>query len=147
MATDSKMIRSFKCFENLSRNQIEKIAEISNSLCYSPGHVMFEQGEHGEYLYLLVEGDVEVLYKESESSDHQVDTVSCEDLIGCAALVPPYYYTATQRCLTKVEVLEIETEALRKLIDQDPKIGLSMQTYIIERLNNRVLNLRQKALA
>lgn len=147
MATDSQMIRSFKCFENLTNSQIDAIAEISNSVCYSPGRVMFEQGEHGVYLYLLVEGDVEVLFKESDSSDHQVDTISCEDLIGCAALVPPYHYTATQKCLSKVEVLEIETEALRKLIDQDPKIGLSMQTYIIEKLNDRVLNLRQKALA
>lgn len=147
MATDSSMIRSFKCFKNLSKSQIEAIAEISNSVCYSPGHVMFKQGEKGKYLYLLVDGDVEVLYEKAASGEHNVDTVSCEDLIGCAALVPPYHYTATQKCLSKVEVLEIETEALRNLIDKDPKIGLSMQEYIIQRLNDRVLKLRQKTIA
>ncbi len=147
MATDSRMIRSFKCFENLSKSQIEAVAEISNSVCYSPGHVLFSQGETGKYLYLLVDGDVEVLFQESASGQHQVDTVSCEDLVGCAALVPPYTYTATQKCLSEVEVLEIETEALRYLIEKDPQIGLSMQEYIIQRLNDRVLNLRQKALA
>jgi CRP-like cAMP-binding protein len=146
MATDSSLIKSFKCFEGLSQAQIDSIAEISNSVCYSPGYVLFRQGETGKYLYLLVEGDVEVRYQTAESGEHKVDTVSCEDLVGCAALVPPYQYTATQECLSEVEVLEIETEALRRLIEEDPKIGITMQQYIIQKLNDRIVNLRQKEL-
>ncbi len=147
MSTDPKLLRSFACFHTLSDEQINAIAQISNSVCYSKGYVLFKQDDPGDFLYLLIEGDVEVLYEHAETGAHRVDTVSSEEVVGCAAIVPPYTYTATEKCLSDVEVLEIKTNELRDLIQKDPQLGLLLQEYIIKILNERILSLRQRTFA
>ncbi len=145
MATDVKMIREFECFRQLSDEQVDAIAKISDSICYPAGHVLFEEGEKGEILYLLIEGDIDVFYRNPETGLEKVDTVSSEEVIGCSAMVPPYIYTATEKSLSDVEVLEIKIAALRELIKKDPKIGLKIQEHIIKTLNDRILALRYRA--
>jgi len=147
MAIDPKMIKNFTCFQGLSEEQKAAIAKISNSLCYSAGHTLFKEGDPGDIIYLLIDGEVEVFYEHTETGVHRVDTVSSEEVVGCAAIVPPYTYTATEKCLTDVEVLEIETGELRNLIKNDPDLGLHIQEHIIKTLNERILVLRQRAFA
>lgn len=143
MATDPNMIKKFSCFRDLSEDQLQAIAEISNSVCYSPGYVLFEEGEQGKYLYLLIDGDVEVFFKADETDFNKVDTISSEEMAGCSAMVPPYTYTATEKALSEVEVLEIDINDLRNLIEEDPGLGLNLQQYMIQTLNDRILKLRQ----
>ncbi len=144
MATDPNMIKNFSCFHDLSEDQLQSIAEISNSVCYSPGHVLFEEGEQGKYLYLLIDGDVEVFFKADETGFNKVDTISSEEMAGCSAMVPPYTYTATEKTLSEVEVLEIDINELRDLIEKDPGLGIKLQQYMIQTLNDRILKLRHK---
>jgi len=144
MATDPKIIRKFECFRQLTEEQREQIAEISNSICYPEGHILIEEGERGEILYLLIEGDVNVFYRNPKTGLEKVDTVSSEEVIGCSAVVPPYIYSATEKTLSDVEVLEIKTDALRNLVQEDPDIGLKIQEHIIKKLNDRILELRQR---
>lgn len=144
MATDPNMIKRFACFRDLSEEQLNSLAKISNSVCYSPGHVLFEEGQQGECLYLLIDGDVEVFFQAEETGLDKVDTVSSEEMVGCSAMVPPYTYTATEKTLSQVEVLEINTDDLRDLIEKDPHLGLKLQGHMIKTLNDRILKLRQK---
>jgi len=145
MATDANVLKRFSCFRDLSDAQVKAIAQISNSVCYMPGHVLFEEGDDGDLLYLLIKGNVEVFYKSDETGLIRVDTISCEEVVGCSAMVPPYSYSATEKCLNEVEVLEIKTKELRDLIEEDPRIGLTLQQYIIETLNNRIIELRKRS--
>jgi len=66
-------------------------------------------------------------------------------LSGCSALVEPYVYTATERCLTEIEVLEIDAVSLRELMQKDCRLGLSLQQHIIRVLMERILDLRLAA--
>jgi len=146
MSTEPKVLKQFACFESLSDEQVNALAQISNSVCYMKDHVLFEEGEPGKILYLLIDGQVEVYYKDTETGQHRVDTVSSQEAVGCSAFVPPYIYTATEKCLTDVEVLEIEIEEFRDLIQNEPHIGLVLQEHIIKVLNERILALRHRAI-
>jgi len=142
MPTDPNYLRDFSCFRNLSDDQLNSIAEITNAVCYPPGYVLFEEGKPGERLFFLVKGDVEVLYNIGEAGQVRVDTVKGEEIVGCSALVEPYVYTATERSLTEVEVLEVDAVSLRELMQRDYRLGLSLQQHIIRVLMERVLDLR-----
>ena len=144
MATEAKMIRKFECFRQLTDAQVEAIAEISNSICYTEGHVLFEEGDEGKILYLLIQGDVEVFYETDKHDLDKVDVVSSEEVVGCTAMVPPFVYNATVRVLNEVEVLEIELQALRELIEEDPHLGIKIHEYMIKILLDRILELRNR---
>ena len=145
MPTDPTFLRDFSCFRDLSDDQLKAIAQITNAVCYPPGQILFEEGKPGERLFFLVKGDVEVLYSIGEADQVRVDTVSGEDAVGCSALVEPYTYTATERSLTEVEVLEVDAASLRELMQKDCRLGLSLQQHIIRVLMERILNLRLEA--
>jgi CRP/FNR family cyclic AMP-dependent transcriptional regulator len=145
MPTDPNYLQDFSCFRDLSEEQLKTIAQFTDAVCYPPGHVLFQEGKPGERLFFLVKGDVEVLYHIGEVGQIHVDTVSGEEVIGCAALVEPYTYTATERSLTEVEVLEVDAIALRQLMEKDCNLGLSIQQHIIRVLMERILDLRLAA--
>jgi CRP/FNR family transcriptional regulator, cyclic AMP receptor protein len=142
MSTDPNYLRDVSCFRDLSDEQLNSLAQISDALCYPAGHTLFEEGKPGERLFFLVKGDVEVLYQIGEAGQVHVDTLSGQEIAGCSALVEPYAYTATERSLTEVEVLEIDAEALRNLMREDCSLGFAIQQHVIAFLMDRILNFR-----
>lgn len=145
MPTDAKYLQGFSCFRKLTEQQVQALAEITNAVCYPAGYVLFEEGKPGRRLFFLVKGSVEVMYQIGETGQVKVDTVSGEEVVGCSALVEPNVYTATERCLTEVEVLEVDAVALRALMHNDFQMGLSIQEHIIGVLMDRILDLRLSA--
>ena len=145
MPTDAKYLQGFSCFRKLTEQQVQALAEITNAVCYPAGYVLFEEGKPGKRLFFLVKGSVEVMYQIGETGQVKVDTVSGEEVVGCSALVEPNVYTATERCLTEVEVLEVDAVALRALMHNDFQMGLSIQEHIIGVLMDRILDLRLSA--
>ena len=145
MPTDSKYLQSFPCFQKLTEAQLRTIAEITDAVCYSPGQMLFEEGLPGEHKFFLNKGDVEVIYNIGESGQVRVDKVSGQEVVGCSALIEPYIYTATERSLTQVEVLEVDARALRELMQNNHQLGCAIQSYIIKILLERILNLRLEA--
>jgi len=147
MATDPKLIQRFKCFADMSEEQVNAIAEISNSVCYLNDYTLFQEDDAAEWLYLLIEGEVGVYYRSPDTGEEWVDAVYHEEVLGCSGMVPPHRYNATERCLSDVEVLEIHMEDLRRLIQKDPQIGLKLQDHIIKKLNDRILTLRHRGIS
>ncbi len=145
MPADAKYLRDFSCFQKLTQDQVKTLAQITNAVCYPAGYVLFEEGKPGERLFFLVKGDIEVMYQIGETGQVKVDAVTAEEVVGCSALIEPYVYTATERSLTAVEVLEVDAVALRELMQKDCQMGLSIQRHIIGVLLERVLDLRLAA--
>lgn len=142
MPTDPKYLKRFSCFRDLSDDQLEAIAEITNAVCYQPGYVLFEEGKPGDRLFFLMKGSVEVFYQIGEAGGVLVDTVKGEEVVGCSALVEPYTYTAAEKTLTEVEVLEIDAVSLRDLMQKDCCLGYLIYQHIIGVLMDRILDLR-----
>jgi CRP/FNR family transcriptional regulator len=136
------LIKDFACFRDLSDDQINEIAKFTDAVCYQPGHVLFNEGEDGKSIFLLVEGDVEVFYTLGEGLLTRMETVSGQEIIGCSALVKPFKYTSTDKCLTEIQVLEVDVASLRQLMEKDCQVGLKIQQHIIEGLMGRILDMR-----
>jgi CRP-like cAMP-binding protein len=142
MPTDPSYLRKFSCFRDLSESQLDSIAELTTSICFPEGRLLFEEGKPAKNIYLLIQGEVEVLYKIGEEGPVRVDTVLGEEIVGCAALVPPYENTSSIRSITEIEVLEIDAIALRNLMREDCAVGFSIQQHIMMMLLDRIMNFR-----
>jgi CRP-like cAMP-binding protein len=142
MPTDPSYLKNFSCFADISEEQRQAVADLATAVCYPPGYVLFEERKPGEQLFLLANGQVEVLYQIGEDKPTRVDLISGEEILGCCTLVPPHVYTSTARCLTEVEVLEIEGKALRKLMREDCSLGFAIQQGVMQVLLDRVMNFR-----
>lgn len=144
MATDPMFLRDFSCFRDLSEDQLNAVAQITNAVCYLPNHILFKEGETGKNLFFLARGEVEVYFRIGEDERVRVDTVSGEEIVGCSAMVEPYVYTATEKALTEVEVLEVDIQSLREMMEKDCALGFKLQQQMIKVLMDRITDLRLK---
>jgi len=142
MPVDAKYLRKFRCFENLSDEQRAAVAELADAECFYPQYTLFEENAPGEYLYLLMDGEVEVLYSIGEGGPVRVDKMGAGEIVGCSTMVSPYKHTSTTRTLTKIDVLIIDAQALRELMNEDCPLGFSIQQHIMRLLLDQIISFR-----
>jgi CRP-like cAMP-binding protein len=142
MPVETKYLKNYSCFEDLSDKQRMAVAQFTKAECFFPEHILSIEDEPATNLYLLADGEVEVLYAIGESGPARVDRLYKGGIVGCSALVPPFKYSATTRSLTNIEVLIIDAKALRALMEKDCQIGFSIQQHIIRILLDQIVNLR-----
>lgn len=51
MATDPNYLRVVSCFRDLSDEQLESLAQITDALCYPPGQTLFKENKPGKRLF------------------------------------------------------------------------------------------------
>jgi len=142
VSVDAEYLQKFHCFEDLSDEQREAVAKLAEAECLYPEYTLFEENEPAENLFLLAQGEVEVLYTVSEGGPARVDQMGAGDIVGCSALVPPFKYTSTTRSLTEIEVLMIDAQDLRDLMHEDCPLGFSIQQHIIRLLMDQIIDFR-----
>ncbi len=142
MVTNTECLRNMPCLRDFSDQELSTIAEICDSICYSAGHILFNQGEPAKLLYLLKQGTMDIIHEEEGKEPRRVDRISVGEIVGGSALVPPYQYNSSAKCQTEVEVLEINTDELHELINKDKALGLKIQVCFIGLLVKHISQLR-----
>lgn len=141
MSVDSSYLRNYSCFDGLNDAQLNKVAQLCEAECFSPGHTLFEDGKPGTHIYLLEKGEVEILLAIGEEGLARVDRVGVGRVIGCSALVPPYAYNSTARSLGETETLMLEAAQFREPMKEDYALGMSIQQHIIQLLLDQIADL------
>lgn len=142
MSADPAIIKNMSCFQDFSDQQVADIAAISNIMIYPPEHTIFEEGVIGKKLFFLISGKVEILFNLGRSKLSRIDIKAGEDIMGCSALMEPNMYTATNRSLSEVEVLEVDIVQLKELMQKNCELGLFIQKQQIKFMQDYILKLR-----
>jgi CRP-like cAMP-binding protein len=142
MTNKFDLCHEYPLFSELSAEQMYAVRQLCREECFYPGYTLFEDGEAATKMYVLVDGEIEVFFAIGEAGMVQVDRVGAGEIFGCSALVPPYVHTSTARPKTRVEVLELDAAALRKLFEDDPRLAVSIQQYVIQCLLARIVDFR-----
>ena len=142
MTNKFDLCHEYPLFSDLSTEQMHAVRHLCREECFYPGYTLFEDGEPATKMYVLVDGEIEVLFTIGEAGMVQVDRVGPGEIFGCSALVPPYVHMSTVHAKTRIEVLELDAVALRELFEDDPRLAVSIQQHIIQCLLARIVNLR-----
>ncbi len=107
---------------------------------YYPETMIFAQGDPAEYLYLVVVGEVDVVFKPDDGPPINVAHVRPGGIVGWSAAVGSRAYTSGAECCTYTQLLRVRGTDLRKLCEQYPDTGViildRLATVIAQRLSN-----------
>ncbi|MGQ0507465.1 MAG: cyclic nucleotide-binding domain-containing protein [Myxococcaceae bacterium] len=106
------MLSSSPLFEMLSNQELEYVAELSRPRRYGAGQVVFEEGEVGDSLYVIVSGEVEVLRKDPSGQQKVIATLAPPEFFGEMSLIDKEYRSATIRAKSDAELLHLTAENL-----------------------------------
>ena len=142
MPVETTLLKQYSLFSDLNETQLREAAQLCGVECFFPGHTLFEEGQPGTKIFILIKGKVELLFSIGEGGPARVGLAVAGEIIGCPGLVSPYTNTATTRCLTETEVLVIDIAGLRELFEQDCPLAVSIQQHIIQSLLDCIVDLR-----
>jgi CRP/FNR family transcriptional regulator, cyclic AMP receptor protein len=113
---------------------------------YRPGEVIVHQGDVGNCMYVVQDGEVDVL-KEENGIETVVNTMRKGDIFGEMAIVERTVRSSTVRASSPARVLTIDKKTFVRRIQEDPSLALSVLKIMsqrIRRLDFQVTSLKQE---
>ena len=113
---------------------------------YHPGEIIVRQGEIGDCMYVIQEGDVDVL-KEKNGTHTVVDTMHSGEIFGEMAIIDRTVRSSTVRASTEARVMTIDKKTFLRRIQEDPALALTVLKAMSQRVRNldlEVASLKQQ---
>lgn len=101
---------------------------------FGPGEVIFKQGDHGDRVYIIMKGEVEVVGEQPGKGEVIFRTQGPGECFGELALISNAPRTATVRTLTSVNLLSMERGAFMAFVDHLPPVRKIFDQMAQERL-------------
>jgi CRP-like cAMP-binding protein len=136
VAARAKAMESLFLFEDLPFHARLRVGRIVNELFVTPGQVVTRQGDMGDTLYVVVQGQVSV-----QVDGREVMQLSEGEHFGELALVDSDPRSATVVAKGFGHLLTIDRDALREYCMMEPALGNLVLWKLVATLGRRLRNM------
>ncbi|MTJ11004.1 cyclic nucleotide-binding domain-containing protein [Anabaena sp. UHCC 0204] len=129
-------VRQVPIFKELRDDFIVRLASVMNELSYPSNYTIFQQGQEGRSLYILVSGRVKV-----HIGDTKLAEVDRGKYFGEMAVFDTQPRSASITTLESCECLELTQEQLYDAIEETPEIAVNVireLSRLIRKLNENI---------
>lgn len=132
MLTEEKLrfLQKTELFAELPVASVESICDVAHELVCPEEHTLFEEGDEGDSLYLLVDGEISIIKSEMEVLSFN-EKGYC---FGEVALIDDKPRSATIKTVTTTRLLRITRNDFYQALAREPLIGRGMFRV----LNNKI---------
>ncbi len=128
-------IRNIPWFIDLTPAQVDRLAAIADFHHAAEGELIFREGDRENFMYVILQGQVGLEGFIPTQGNQYMYTADPLDILGWSSMTPVVRQrTATGRALAAVNLLRIDSEALRRMCEEDHDLGY----LIMKRLANVV---------
>lgn len=133
-----EVLRAFPYFAGVSAETLKAVAAITEERTLALGEPLFREGEPARALFILRNGQVDIVYQHHIGEGRVVDTVVAGDLIGWSSLVEPHRCTATAVPREAGRAVRIDGPGIRSLCEQDHTLGYHLLKELAGTLSRRL---------
>jgi CRP/FNR family transcriptional regulator, cyclic AMP receptor protein len=127
------VLRRIPVFASLDPASLKLLAFSSAYLTLQDGETLCSQGDPGDSVFVIDEGEVEV-WIPGENGPIHLATFGKHDLLGEIAVICNLPRTANVRALGPLKVLKIEGDVFLQLVTGNPEAALGVMRVLTERL-------------
>ena len=139
----TEWLKKTELFKTLDESQLTTLLLHSSVESFSAGKIIFHQGDEANYLYLLVEGLVDLSFKTGEKFDFFTSKVEKEGAaFGVPSLIEPFRYNLTATSLNISNLFVLDAGRVRVEMEKDPKMGMEIMKRLVSVYFNRLNELR-----
>ena len=136
-------IKRIDFFKDFTEDELKAVQEICNEENYSAGAIIFNEDDPALHLYVLKTGKVSTEIKIASGKYLSVLTLSnFAEPLGWSALVEPFRFTATARCVEDSTIFSIDALKLMDLIKKDYRMGVLVMRRIARLISERIRDTR-----
>jgi CRP/FNR family transcriptional regulator, cyclic AMP receptor protein len=138
-------IKTVNLFSALRDDEARAISRISMLKAYQKGYLVFQEGERGDALYIIVKGKVKVSLYGEDGREYILDVIGKDGFFGELSLIDELPRSANVVTMEESEFLVIRRADFLRLLMESPSITVSILKTLSGRL--RAADERIKGLA
>ena len=131
---DVELLRKIPLFAKIEPSKLKLLAFTSQRLTFNAGDSLFEQGDAGDALYVIMEGEADVLV-DTPGGQITVATMATNDFVGDIAVLCDVPRTATVTATSKLTTMRITKDLFFQLVCQFPQIAIEIMRVLAHRLD------------
>lgn len=128
-------LRSMPIFSNLTAEEQALLLGAVQPIEYDAGTEFVWEGDIGEHLYIVVEGEVAIIKGMNTADEFIIAVRSAGDLVGEMSLLNHNIRTASVRSITPVKLLKLAHQLFEELIARRPQIAYEVVRILSQRLD------------
>ncbi len=121
-------LRQVPFFQDLSDDDLGRLAEIGHIETFDAGRPIVERGDQGTALYIITEGEAEV------EVGGRVHRLQPGDFFGEMALISARRRSATVTAMERVEVLALDATSFKPFLLENPNVAVAVLEGVVNRL-------------
>lgn len=107
---------------------------------HADGETIVRQGDVGEAMYVIQEGQVEVVVEEDDGGEHRVAVLGPGDFFGEMSIFERVVRAATVRTLGEARILTVDKRTFLRRVQEDPTLAFN----ILKTLSRRIRSLNEE---
>lgn len=130
-------LRSLKLFASLSWSELQVVESFHHERTYLPNEVVFDEGEDGQAIYAIIDGQVNIV---RWSGEHAVPLASlgAGDFFGELALLENAPRAAQARALSECRLIVFFRADFMSLLETHPKVASKIALQLARHLGGRL---------
>ena len=139
----TKILEECEFFKGLEKSSIGNIAGLCRVRNYEPGEYIFSQGDFGEYLYVIAQGNVSLersIDLGTRKGNAVIVLLGKGRVMGCwsTLLGQPHHLMSSAVCQKPTTVLSIKGGELRSIMTKNHDLGFSLMERLCFLLRDRL---------
>ncbi|AKU96128.1 Thioredoxin reductase [Labilithrix luteola] len=127
--------RVAQMFPVLTPAQVARIAAFGQEMRYPAGHVLYDQGDTHLPFFVVLEGQIDVVYARPGGIEELITTLGEHQFTGEVTLLTDRRSFVQVRAKTDVRVIRVEQPRLRAIVQTESELSeLLMRAFILRRV-------------
>lgn len=129
-------IETLPLFEGIDADVVRQISQASSAKTFNTGDTIFEKGSSAQFLYILEQGEIELVDKSRDSNP--IKLAQPGEVFGWSSLAESGVYTSTAVCRSEASVQCIGKSDIEPVLNQHPKAAVTLYQRLGELLSKRM---------
>ncbi len=128
-------------FQGVEPAAVESLTRALQPVDFPRGHTVFNEGEPGDRLYIILSGKVKIGRKSIDGRENLLTIMGPSDMFGELSIFDPGPRTSSATAVTEVRAVSMDRAALKEWISRRPDIAEQLLRVLARRLRRTNNNL------
>jgi len=127
-------------FDSFDKDELSIVSKYMNIIDVEKGECLFNEGDQGDYVCFVLEGDLDVLKKTENNEKIKIASLSTGHSIGEMSILDHIFRSATIIACEKSTLVSLSHKDFDLILDDHPKVGIKILKGLSRHLS---LNMRK----
>ncbi|MBI3151092.1 MAG: HEAT repeat domain-containing protein [Chloroflexi bacterium] len=132
-------LRRVPLLADLSPSDLQRVAELVTEHHAEKDDVIFEQGEAGEEMFVIVHGEVKVMISTTDMPEKEVARRKSGDVVGEMSIISGEPRIATLLAVEESHFLCLDKKSFEGLLRERPEVSLAIMRVLCARLEEATM--------